>query len=998
MNPKPKFSLLIILLCVICSVYAQKNHWKEISFTKSITKGVSKFHLEADKVHYFELQTDAFISSLSSAPSRSSGVLSSTKIIVPGFEGALEEFILYEAPVFEASLSAAYPNIKSFIGYNKATGSVLRMSTSPEGVQTMIMYLDKEPIFMMPISHGANNYLVYNKSSRGAYEDSFTCTTENEVLKAIDDNNLTNRDANDQLLRSYRLAMSVNAEYTQYFGGTVAGALAAINATLTRVNAVFETDMAITFIVQNFPQLIYTNSETDPYTNIGSWNSELQNTLNTTIGNAAYDIGHMFGASGGGGSAGCIGCVCEPNIKGSGKTSPADGVPEGDNFDIDYVAHEIGHQMGANHTFSHNLEGAGVNVEPGSGTTIMGYAGITGSNNVEFHSDAYFHYVSIEQILNNVATSPNDCAITTPISNLPPVVDAGPDYVIPKGTAYVLRASASDSNGGDILTYCWEEIDNGQVTNSSFGPDLLFGSMNRSLSPSTSPNRYIPKMSRIAAGELTETSPTVGSDWETVSNVARTLNWAVTARDRQPTTLGLGGQTAYDDTVVTVVDTTPFTMSSPNGGESWVEGTSETVTWNVGTTTSSPINCQFVDIKLSTDGGLTYPITLASSTPNDGSEVITVPEVNANVSSVRIMVEAADNIFLDVSNSNFNIIDTSSPDFYFTNLSGNVITCSSDSVTFNLDYNTLNGFNETVTFSASGNPASTVVSFSPSSVNSDGTIQMTVSGINNIVLGSYTITVSATGTSITKTIDVMLTKSDGICNSVANTNYDTSTTLVQFGTINNASGKPSGYSDYTSISTNVNRESTYDLTVNMNTDSSPTNSYTCITTVWIDWNQDCDFDDPNEVYDLGSANGVSDGPSSNSPLTITIPDDAVLGNTIMRVSTKYNSAAASCDNDYDGEVEDYTVNVQEPLTLEDFESSYFTIYPNPNNGSFTISSDKIIDDVNIEVYDIRGRKVYNELYRNFENETIRLNAVQSGMYLLNIISGNKKVTKKIIIQ
>src|SRR5690606_25245215 len=190
---------------------------------------------------------------------------------------------------------------------------------------------------------------------------------------------------------------------TQFHGGTVASALAAINATITRVNEVFETDMAVTFVVIDAPQIIFTNALTDPYSNnLGQWNAQLQNTLNNTVGNAAYDIGHMFGASGGGGSAGCIGCVCVDNQKGSGKTSPADGIPQGDNFDIDYVAHEIGHQMGANHTFAFSTEGTGVNAEPGSGSTVMGYAGITGPDDVQQHSDPYFHYYSIKQILDNL--------------------------------------------------------------------------------------------------------------------------------------------------------------------------------------------------------------------------------------------------------------------------------------------------------------------------------------------------------------------------------------------------------------------------------------------------------------------------------------------------------------------------------------------------------------------------------------------------------------------
>jgi hypothetical protein len=228
---------------------------------------------------------------------------------------------------------------------------------------------------------------------------------------------------------------------------------------------------------------------------MGSWNVELQNTLTTVIGNAAYDIGHMFGASGGGGSAGCIGCVCinptgpGTKAKGSGYTSPGDGVPMGDNFDIDYVAHEMGHQLGGNHTFSMSLEsGTGQNVEPGSGTTIMGYAGITGATDVQPHSDAYFHINTIIQVQNNLTSK--TCDVEASINNSPPVITALPDVTIPKGTAFVLTAQATDPEN-DPITYDWEQVDNA-TTATTIGTlgNLTNGPSFRSINPTTNAYRY----------------------------------------------------------------------------------------------------------------------------------------------------------------------------------------------------------------------------------------------------------------------------------------------------------------------------------------------------------------------------------------------------------------------------------------------------------------------------------------------------------------------------
>ncbi len=310
-----------------------------------------------------------------------------------------------------------------------------------------------------------------------------------------------------------RLAQSVTAEYSNYFGATsasqVALVLAGINATLTRCNGVYEKDLALHLnLIANTTAVIYYNASTDPYANGstgsgGAWNAQLQSTLTSVIGEANYDIGHLFGASGGGGNAGCIGCICVNGSKGSGFTSPADGIPQGDNFDIDYVVHEVGHQMGANHTFSMGNEGTGVNKELGSGITIMGYAGIT-SQDVAPHSIAVYHQASIAQIQANLLTK--TCPVTTTYRNATPVVAAVSNYTIPKSTPFALTGSATDANASDVLTYCWEQNDNAsssQTGSSSVasatktsGPNWI------SFMPTTSPTRYFPKLSTILAGGL----------------------------------------------------------------------------------------------------------------------------------------------------------------------------------------------------------------------------------------------------------------------------------------------------------------------------------------------------------------------------------------------------------------------------------------------------------------------------------------------------------------
>ncbi|MDO7173464.1 reprolysin-like metallopeptidase [Mariniflexile sp. AS56] len=1029
MKAKLHYVLSIAIFLSIFSVSSQNSSWKKIESSKN-SDIISKLHLDEKKVLNFELNTASLTESLTGTIGRNSKTKQkSTVISIPGEAGTLETFKVYEASVFAPSLAAKYPDIKSYVGVSTTnSGARLRMSVSPQGVQTMISYSDNAMVFMQPTTKGSKEYILYNRSAKEFTKDRFECKTFDEVNKTfsksgfISKTTLNEGGANNKTLQKFRIAISTTSEYTEYHndkndlnGDAIADALAAINVTLSRVNEIFETDMAVTFELIDATQLIYTNATTDPYSeaSIGAntdnfesaegWSLQLQNTLSNELGatilqaNAAYDIGHLFGATGGGGIAGCIGCVCDDDTisttdhkKGSGFTSPSNGVPEGDTFDIDFVIHEIGHQMGASHTFAYEIEGAGVNSEPGSGTTIMAYAGITGSNNVATNSGPYFHYHSIKQILARLATK--SCQTTETITNNPPIANAGADFSIPKGTAYILKGIGTDADGTDNLTYCWEQTDSDLVSYLNFGPDLVTGSTNRSLPPTTDSNRYIPKLSSVLAGKTTQTNPTLGSDWETVSTVGRTLNWALTIRDRAPAAAS-GGQSSFDTMKITVEDVTPFTVTNPT---SWVQGGNVTINWEIGQTKNATINCQNVNIKLSTDGGLTFPITIASNTPNDGTHTYTVPSI-PDTDTARLYIEAADNIFYDVSNFDFSI--SAEPNFFMVEETLDPIACAATTATFHFDYVTANGFSENTVFSASGHPSGSSVTFSPTNLSTSGSVTMTISNLSGATLGDYTITLTGTATTKTKTKDLNFPYYNNHCKSIANTSFNTSTSLVLFNTINNFSTKPSGYSNYQSISTNVKRDNTYNLSVNANTDG----DFTTTTKVWIDWNQNCSFDDAGEEYILGDTTNKTNGATSNSPLSITVPVGANLGNTVMRVTTKYKdgSQPTACENSFDGEVEDYTLSIMPTLAIEEFGFENFSVYPNPNNGKFIIKLNGSLERaVNTSVYDMRGRRIYENEFPNggdFRQE-LQLNNIQSGMYLLIVSDGLRKSTKKIIIE
>ena len=731
---------ILFFFFVTFSMFAQEITWESSQFRNG-TDDVTLETLDSKNHTVFQLNIDNLKQQLLFAPHRNEANGQSNTIVqFPNFKGQLEEYRVVETDIFSSEFGTnAYPNIKTYLGSRTDdSGTRVRFSVTPLGLKAMISEPGKDIFYIQPVTKVSNGqYLIYNRNAKTDSSETFDCLTEDlEVLSRSATPSLE-RDANDQLLRTYRIAISTTSEYTGFWddgnagnGGAQDDALAVMISTLNRVNEVYEVDMAITFLLVNTVDdlaidIVY--SGTDPYG--GNLNGDLQTNLTATVGENDYDIGHLLHFAGNNGNAGCIGCVCQ-NGKGSGFSShtfvdPVGGPYMADFFDIDYVPHEIGHQMGANHTYSNFSEGTGVNAEPGSGTTIMGYAGITGGNDVQDHSDPYFHYYSITQILNNVTSAPNNCATTTTITNSPPISDAGIDYTIPNGTAFILKGNATDSDGSDILTYCWEQIDDGVTNNNNFGPTKTTGAVWRSRPPNTSPDRYMPIFERVLNGQLTETNPTVTADnssWETVSTVGRDLNFALIVRDRSESGgVGQTPQSDFDTMTVTVDDVSgPFVVTSQTANENWDAGSSQTITWDVAGTDSGNVNTPTVNILLSVDGGQTFPFIMASDIPNDGAHDVTVPITGGgDTSMARIIVEGNNNIFYAVNASNFSIQES---EFIITVDTTELDVCQPSSPVYNFTYNTFLGFSDTTTFSVLGLPVGASAVVNPSSTNTDGTL------------------------------------------------------------------------------------------------------------------------------------------------------------------------------------------------------------------------------------------------------------------------------------
>ncbi|GAB4159382.1 MAG: zinc-dependent metalloprotease family protein [Winogradskyella sp.] len=1091
---------------MVFSVAAQQSYWQQ---TNKINLSGNDENPSLNPKFYqtFELNFEEFKAKLVGAPLRSSADATQTRVYLPNAKGELEEFMVVETPVLSEELAVLYPNIKTYLGFSSDHPGVrARFSVTPQGLQTMITFPDEQMNFTVPLNKGDHtSYIVYSREVRRENIKDFDCLTEEEFFP-INTNEVANRDANDQILRTFRIAISTTGEYTNFWNDGNAGngnaqedALAQVVATLNRSNEVFEVDMAVSFTLVSGTEIIYPNAATDPYT--GSFNSQLQSTLSANIGEANYDIGHLFNFGGNNGNAGCIGCVCVDGQKGSGFSSHSfldnDGGPYmNDFFDIDYVPHEIGHQMGANHTWSFSSEGTGVNAEPGSGTTIMGYAGITGSNDVQDHSDPYFHYYSILQILNNLNT--RTCWVGSAITNNPPNANAGLDYTIPNGTAFVLRGAATDADGGDILTYTWEQIDDGVTTSGSFGPNKTSGPVWRSRPPSTSPDRYMPILERVIAGQLTESNPveTVNnSSWETVSNVGRTLNFALTVRDRsEGNGVGLTPQSDYDTMTVTVDNSAgPFVVTSQTTNETWDAGSTQTVTWNVAGTDTGNVNTPTVNILLSIDGGFTFPFVMASDVPNDGSHDVTVPITGSDSSFLRVKVEGNNNIFYAINSTNFSLQESE----FVLNVDETAIdVCAPDNAVFTFVYNTFLGFTDPTIFSATGLPGGANVIFSPASAIADGTVvTATVTGIGSLAVGNYPFALVGTSGATTKTANVefnvfdtnlstlnLLTPANGATdipadNAVFTWDADTNATsydidvatdaafsnIVASASVNNPTftvntlntvteyfwrvrsvndcGQGS-YSQASFLTANIicNSYSASDLPIDILETNNATDNYTSVIniaddevitdvnvtiTISHDWNNDLDIflvSPSGTIVELSTDNGNSNDDdyistvfdqeattpitSGVSPFTGTFIPEGDLSMLYGQMSA--GDWTLSVDDDFGfadgGQILDFTLELctQQTLSFNDIQTldNTFSIYPNPNHGEFNVAlSNPSSDRVIIQLYDINGRSIYSKTFNSSYdfNTSIKLNNVQSGVYLIKVIDGTKHMTRKLII-
>jgi subtilisin-like proprotein convertase family protein len=884
-----KITLLLIIFSLNVG-FSQQNYWIKTDEAKLASKEKFERATNPSKAQLYNLNFQVFKNLLANAPMENPELQSDLILQFPDFNGNLSRFKVFEAPVMEKELMDKFPSIKSYSAQGiDDKSATLRFSVTNFGLHVMSLSGELGTFYIDTYTKDLNNYIVYSRKDIQPARH-FGCLVQDEESMMEDYGRFDNQEmVNDGNLRQYRLAVACTNEYSVYHLNAAgvpltepenvkkATVISAIVVSLTRLNGLYERDLAVRMnLVANNDAVVFVDpSVNDGLTNnnAGTLINEVQAVIDGAIGSANYDMGHVFCTTDSGVAQ--LGSVCNNTGKARGVTGQPN--PVGDPFDVDYVAHEMGHQFGANHTQNNNCNRSGASAfEPGSASTILGYAGICAPN-VQNNSDAYFHSRSILEMTNFVTSASANCRQISATGNIAPVVSAGSNYTIPNGTAFRLTGSATDANG-DALTYCWEQYNNNvstqpPLTTATTGPNF------RSVTPSSSPTRYFPRFQDVLNGNLAPT-------WEVVPTVARTMTFALTVRDNRAG----AGMTNRADMTVTTAAVGPFRVTSPSLNASLNTGATETITWDVAGTTANGINTANVNILISTDGGTTFT-TLLANTPNDGSQVVTMPSTPAV--NCRILIEAVGNIFYAVS-PNFSL--------------GYTVTEVCNSYTFNTPFAI-----------PDNNTAFTVRAINVPTTENITDVNLTVN-LTHTWVSDLQIILQGPMTPVTQS-----TIFDRLCTS------------------------------------NDNISATFD---------DQGSAIVCAPTI------------TGNVVPATPLN-VFNNLNPNGDWLIGIRD------------------LAAADT---GNVQSYTLTIcsqQATLSSEVLDDSVFTIYPNPNNGSFNIQfNSNSVDEIKILVHDIRGRQVFGKNFANsgLFNENVNLGNVQSGVYMVTVLNGAQKQVKKIVIQ
>jgi hypothetical protein len=544
------------------------------------------------------------------------------------------------------ALAAQNPLIKTYTGYNAEGIPCMRLTISPIGVAGFVN-TEKGQVYLAPVKGNPSLAISFYTNDLKAISGAIQCGTNELEHIASENTSAKPLGFVDNQMRDYTISIAATGEYTAWAGSQV-NALAAITTSINNVNAVYERDLAVHFTLNSPNSILFPDASIDPYSGTSSLSgtqlNQNQTAVDLAIGNANYDLSVVYNAGWSGGLA-QLSSTCNS----TGKARSAAGLdpanfptgPSGPVFDMT-VAHEIGHQFSATHSFSANTGGCSGNVtgttawEPGGGSTIMAYAGTCTGLAYQSNSDSYFHGGNLGQMSVFLLTGTgSSCATLSPLGNALPLLNKiAYSYTIPRNTPFKLRAPAADANSTDVLTYCWEQLNpfGGTGTNALPSATATSGPLFRSFPPTTAQTRYFPNLQDYASGTATP--------FEVLPNTTRTMNFLLTVRDNHTG----AGATDTQNITINVSTCGSFSITSHAVASAAAGGSSTTLTWN---TASACVTCNNIDILFSKDGGKTFPYTVLSGTPNDGSESVTIP--NINTCDGRFMIACSDNIFYNIN-------------------------------------------------------------------------------------------------------------------------------------------------------------------------------------------------------------------------------------------------------------------------------------------------------------------------------------------------------------
>jgi subtilisin-like proprotein convertase family protein len=758
-----QFLTFILVFGFFSNVFAQNNFWTALKPESVTLPAGAERKIKPLKFNTFQLDYANLKASLSQAPMEFTAAAREEPVLLslPLADGSMQTFQVWESPVMAPELAVKFPAIRTFAGKAAdGSGLTVRLGVDYKGFHAYIFDLQGKIQSVRPYAEGSDEiYMTYRVEDlpNDPSQRDGRCGTDESAIAAEQKAIAAERGAGLVTLRKYRLAVSTTGEYAQFHGGTTNSVMSAITQAVNFIVAIQERDWAVRLeLIPNNDTLIYFDPDTDPFEGplIPNWIGDNPAAINSRVGSNSYDIGHLFArvVSNPGGvyvaGQASLASVCDFPAKAvAGSSLPS---PIGEGYYV-IVAHEMGHQFSATHTFNSCPPAADARTgstayEPGGGSTIMSYAGTCTPDAYVDDQDSYYHGASIEQAMEFITQGGgNSCgeAIVTD-NNAPEVsIPLTDGFFIPISTPFVLTANATDADG-DELTYCWEEFDLGVEIGlgEASGTSPLF----RSYSPTDDPSRTFPRLFSIV---FNQPNPA-----ELLPDYSRFLNFRCTVRDNHP---GAGGVSWAEVQFRSSSQAGPFVVTYPNASSvTWYSGEYQTIEWDVANTNKAPVNCQTVNILLSVNNGLAYQVTLASGVPNNGKYCVKLPD-GVTSSNARIRVEAADNIFFDISNAGFKILPPAAPSFSLCAESLVELACAPTAFTSQISTGSIGGFNVPITLSASGLPAGATASFSPNPVAPGSTSTMTINFSNSVLENDYDIAVIGTSDTLSRSSVITFT-------------------------------------------------------------------------------------------------------------------------------------------------------------------------------------------------------------------------------------------------